>query len=245
MFTPRLTRPQTGNKYYIREPKGYNKACLGSPKDSKCDVLANCVGYANGRFNEIIGSMQYQFISNAETFYAKAKAYGLKVGKEPKLGGIMVWQKGSTLSGSDGAGHVAIVEIIYPDNRILTSESGYNANKPWWTQIRTNANGRWGQTSAYTYLGCIYNPNVKDTDKVCPYKKPTKTVLKGQKNDNVKWVQWYLRQYGFTIAVDGSFGNNTYNTVRNFQSLKGLEIDGKVGPKTRAKLAEMPNVYQI
>lgn len=245
MFTPRLTRPQAGNKYYIQSPKGYNGAILGSPKDSKCNVLANCVGYANGRFNEIVGEMKYQFICYAENFYAQAQKYKLKVGKEPKLGGIMVWQKGSTLSKVDGAGHVAIVEMIYPDNRIMTSESGWNAKKPWWTQVRTNANGRWGQNSNYIYLGCIYNPNVKDTDKVCPYKKPTKAVTKGQKGDDVKWVQWYLKQYGFTIAVDGSFGNNTYNTVCNFQSLKGLEIDGKVGPITRAKLAEMPNVYQI
>lgn len=245
MFTPRLKRPEAGNKFYIRQPKGFNGAVLGSPKDSKCDVLANCVGYANGRFNEIIGSMKYQFVMNAENFYANGRKFKLDIGQEPKLGGIMVWQKGSTLSSFDGAGHVAIVEMIYPDGRVMTSESGYNAKKPWWTQIRTNQNGRWGQNKEYTYLGCIYNPNVKDTDKVCPYKKPQRTVMNGDSGDMVRWVQWYLKQYGFNIAVDGSFGSNTLNTVKNFQSLKGLEIDGMVGPLTKNKLVEMPDVYQV
>lgn len=55
-FEMRTTKPAAGNKYYIRKVNGgYSPAIKGSPADSECDVLSNCVGYAIGRFNEIGG----------------------------------------------------------------------------------------------------------------------------------------------------------------------------------------------
>ena len=55
-FTPRLSRPESGNPYYnTRGNGGYSDAIKGKPTDPGCDVLANCVGYACGRFNEIGG----------------------------------------------------------------------------------------------------------------------------------------------------------------------------------------------
>lgn len=42
-FTPRLTRPEKGNKYYIRKVSGgYSPAIKGKPTDPDCDVLSNC-----------------------------------------------------------------------------------------------------------------------------------------------------------------------------------------------------------
>ena len=56
----RTSKPGAGNKFYITKSKGGYSTCIqGSPTDSQCNVLANCVGYACGRFNEIIGSMKY------------------------------------------------------------------------------------------------------------------------------------------------------------------------------------------
>ena len=129
----RTTKPGAGNKFYITTSKGGYSTCIqGSPTDSQCNVLANCVGYACGRFNEIIGSMKYPSLNcNAENFVSRAKSLGLKVVSYPTLGGIMVWQKGSTLSGNDGAGHVAIVERIDSANQIYTSESGYGSSAFW------------------------------------------------------------------------------------------------------------------
>lgn len=157
----RTSKPASSNKYYKTTSKGgYSWAVKGSPTDS-CDVLANCVGYANGRFAEIQGKgkIQYQLVCNAENFIEKAKSYGLKVSNKPTLGGIMVWQKGSTLNGNDGAGHVAIVEKIYNSNKIYTSESGWGG-PVFWNSTRTNTNGRWGQSSAYKFRGCIINPAI-------------------------------------------------------------------------------------
>lgn len=158
-FKPRMTKPESGNPYYnTRANGGYSNAIKGRPTDSGCDVLANCVGYAVGRFNEIggWGSCKYLSPVNAENFIQYAG--GLKVGQTPKLGACMVWRKGATLSNSDGAGHVAIVEKIISSTQIVTSESGWGASKPFWTQTRNKGNGNWGAGSGYTFLGFIYNP---------------------------------------------------------------------------------------
>lgn len=161
----RTSKPGAGNKFYITKSKGgYSECIQGKPTDKDCNVLANCVGYACGRFNEIIGKMKYPSLNcNAENFIERAKSKGLKISDKPTLGGIMVWQKG-TLKASDGAGHVCIVERIDNDNQIYTSESGYNS-KAFWNTTRTNNNKNWGQGSAYKFRGCIINPAVVDTKK--------------------------------------------------------------------------------
>jgi len=173
----RTSKPSAGNKFYITKSKGGYSTCIqGSPTDKDCNVLANCVGYACGRFNEIIGSMKYPSLNcNAENFIERAKnTYGLEISNVPTLGGIMVWQKGNTLSGNDGAGHVAIVERIDSTNQIYTSESGYGSSA-FWNSVRTNNNGRWGLGSGYIFRGCIVNPAIgKVTAPIEP--KPTKSI---------------------------------------------------------------------
>lgn len=157
-FKPRTTKPEEGNKYYITKSKGgYSGAIQGKPTDPDCNVLSNCVGYAVGRFNEIGGYGCCKYLSpvNAENFIQYAN--GLEVGQTPKLGACMVWRKGATLSNSDGAGHVAIVEKIISSTQIVTSESGWNSS-PFWTKTRNKGNGNWGAGSGYTFLGFIYNP---------------------------------------------------------------------------------------
>ena len=126
-------------------------------------LTGQCVGYAYGRFNEIggYGYCKYLTPTNAENFI-KYKNTDLKVGQIPKLGACMVWQKGNTLSGSDGAGHVAIVEKVVSDTEVYTSESGWGSSKPFWNQTRKKGSGNWGQKDTYKFLGFIYNPAVTD-----------------------------------------------------------------------------------
>lgn len=166
-FKPRLTRPEAGNKYYIRKANGgYSNAIAGKPTDKDNNVLSNCVGYAYGRFNEIgnYGYCKYLAPVNAENFIQYKGS--CKVGQTPKLGACMVWRKGATLSGSDGAGHVAIVEKVISDTEVVTSESAYGGSA-FFTQTRKKgSNGRWGSGSAYTFLGFIYNPAVSDNETV-------------------------------------------------------------------------------
>ena len=182
-FKMRTSKPGAGNKFYIRKANGGYSLCItGKPTDKNCNVLANCVGYACGRFNEIIGSMKYTSLNcNAENFIERAKSLGLKISSKPTLGGIMVWQKGSTLSGSDGAGHVEVVEKIYDNNHIYTSSSGYGSSA-FWNSHRYNSNGRWGLGSGYKFRGCIINPAVKEE---APAKDPDPVALKYRIGDTV------------------------------------------------------------
>lgn len=182
MFTVRTAKPGAGNKCYIRQATGGWNSCIqGSPTDSQCNVLANCVGYANGRFNEIYNeitgnrSNKYNTLNcNAENFIERARNAGLEVGQTPRAGAIMCWQKGATLSGSDGAGHVAVVERVNSDGSVYTSESGYGSSA-FWNQTRYNSNGRWGIGSGYTFRGFIYNPAVKETQPT-PQPAPKKSL---------------------------------------------------------------------
>ena len=128
------------------------------------------------------GCCKYLRPVNAENFIQFAG--GLEVGQTPKLGACMVWRKGATLSGSDGAGHVAIVEKIISATEIVTSESGYGSSTPFWTKTRKKGNGNWGAGSGYTFLGFIYNPAVKDGATVVP---STPTPSTGTTSDELKY----------------------------------------------------------
>lgn len=172
MFQMRTSKPEAGNKYYIRKANGgYSNAIQGSPTDPDCNVLANCVGYAIGRFNEIggYGYCKYLASVNAENFIQYKGS--CEVSMEPSVGAVMVWRKGATLSGNDGAGHVAIVERVDSPTQVFTSESGYGS-KAFWNSTRKKGDGNWGIGAGYTFLGFIKNPAVKDE----PIPQPVKTV---------------------------------------------------------------------
>lgn len=213
-FTPRLTRPTSGNKYYIRKANGgYSNAIAGKPTDSQCDVLSNCVGYAYGRFNEIGGYGYCKYLApvNAENFMDYKGS--CKVGQTPKVGACMVWQKGATLSGSDGAGHVAIVEKVISDTEVVTSESGWNSAKPFWTSTRKKgSNGRWGAGSGYKFLGFIYNPAVSDSDNAV---KPANAYNDTSLKEFIKSVQTAIG-----AAVDGIAGPETLSKTITVSSKK-------------------------
>lgn len=70
-----------------------------------------------------------------------------------------------------------------------------------------------------------------------PYPAPTATVKKGDKGTPVRWVQDKLRKAGYGVSNDGSFGPATERAVKKYQKERGLEVDGRVGPATRASLA--------
>lgn len=238
-YKPRTTKPEAGNKFYNTKANGgYSTAIIGKPTDKGCNVLANCVGYAFGRFNEIGNNTKMDWLQpvNAENFYQTAINQGFTVSQAPSLGAVAVWQKGPTLSSSDGAGHVAIVEKIYSETQILTSESGYNCSNPFWTQVRNKGNGDWGCGTGYKFLGFIKNPAVEDTKKN-PYKEPKRALRLGDNGEDVMWLQWELKERGLLAdKVDGSFGYYTLGALLCFQFLNSLEVDGVCGPATRAAL---------
>ena len=156
----------SGNKNFITTGSGGWNTCIkGYPNDPNADCLANCVGYASGRFNEIINEARettgctYKYLNcNAEWFIERAQQAGLQIGSTPRVGAIMCWQHGTVDGGGDGAGHVAIVERVYSNSSVYTSESGYGSTA-FWNQSRSNSNGRWGCGSSYSFRGFIYLPS--------------------------------------------------------------------------------------
>jgi surface antigen len=236
MFKPRLTRPEAGNKYYIRIASGgWSRAVKGYPTDNQCDVLSNCVGYSFGRFHEIANRPEMDLFDpvNAENIFQNAKDHGLKTGDTPKLGALIVWQKGATLKPDDGAGHVAVVERIDSDGAILTSESGWGAANPFWTTLRKPP---FGYLSGYKLLGFVYQPEGSKN----PYPEPTRVLKRPSYGEDVKWLQYELVEAGYLreSEIDGDFGNITFGALLAFQFDCAIEVDGICGPKTKEMLKQ-------
>ena len=225
MFTPRLTKPEKGNKYYNTIANGgISTAIVGSPTDAGCNVLANCVGYAAGRFNEIIGQncfVHFRYAPDPDQWIVLAQAEGLRTGSEPQLGAVAVWRH-----------HVAIVEEIHADGSITTSESGYGCANPCWTSKRVKGSGNWSAGSEYRFLGFIYLPEGAGGDV------PEGLIRKGDSGLAVTWLQTRLTAEGYLPKgqIDGIFGNFTLGALLAFQFEHGLAVDGICGPATKAAL---------
>lgn len=149
----RTTRPEAGNKYYIRKASGGYSTCIqGKPTDKWCDVLSNCVGYACGAANEELGLgyEKYHLNCNAENFIERAIASGLSVYKTPQVGDIICWEGTGSL-----AGHVGMVIEVVNNNCIKVAQSGWGSSNPFYITTNYNNNGRWGLSSNYPFRGFI------------------------------------------------------------------------------------------
>jgi len=60
--------------------------------------------------------------------------------------------------------------------------------------------------------------------------------LTGPDDHHVEQIQKRITQLGYPLTADSAFGPRTDAGVRWFQKLKGLSVDGRVGPKTWAAL---------
>lgn len=63
-----------------------------------------------------------------------------------------------------------------------------------------------------------------------------KAIKYGMKGDEVSNLQTSLKNAGYNIDVDGSFGPQTLDAVKKYQAANGLTVDGMVGPQTSAVL---------
>ena len=95
-YIMRTTRPNNDKNYIVTGSGGWNTCIKGNPTYAPANALANCVGYASGRFNEIInlakdttGCTYTRLNCNASGFVDRAKSAGLEVSSIPRRGSIM------------------------------------------------------------------------------------------------------------------------------------------------------------
>ena len=98
--------------------------------------------------------------ANAELWYNNTSD-GYDRGSTPKLGAVICWH--SARSG----GHVAIVEEIYSDGTINTSNSAYGGKRFYMKKLSPP---NYYMGNSYTFQGFIYNPT-----EFTPFTPPTPT----------------------------------------------------------------------
>lgn len=64
------------------------------------------------------------------------------------------------------------------------------------------------------------------------------TISYGSSGEEVKKLQKSLNEKGYSLSVDGVFGNKTRDAVKDYQKKNGLSVDGIVGNKTWGALTK-------
>lgn len=238
-YKPRLSAPSATNKNYLHYSKGGYNYCIHI-KNGSC--LPNCVGYAWGRWREILGKKHNLSTANAENWWGHTSD-GYKRGQTPKLGAVMCWRKGKAGNSADGAGHVAVVEKINADGSVTYSNSNYSG-----TRFYTNTlKPPYKLGSAYTFQGFIYLPvsfdePKKETVKSDSFLPSRGYFKKGDVSPNVGKIADFMRKnfpyYTSEKALGNIYGDYIIKAVKGFQKRTGLKVDGYFGEKTLEKLTE-------
>ena len=225
-YSPRLTEPSTDNAYYtswnVFHTSGYGML------DYSGNKRGNCTCYAYGRSYENLGTKPNLSTSNAENWYNYNRNNGYYLyGSTPELGAVVVWSKGVIGNSDDGAGHVAVVEVISGDT-VTTSESGWKSFY-FKTVTRSASHSNFSAASSYTLQGFIYvmgsNPITPDTEAPVVSRAYTSNVsgnsftINCDVYDNVAVTRAYIIVWGpggnsgngFNIDVFNNF-NYTINT---------------------------------
>ena len=215
-FKPRLSAPAATDKHWIHTSKGGLNSCILISGNS---CLPNCVGYAWGRFYEILGKAPKLSRANAEMWFGTKDGY--KRGQTPKLGAVICWRKGKAGWASDGAGHVAIVEKVNDDGSIVFSESGYKAFR-----FRTRVlRPPYAIGSAYVFQGFIYNPAVKDAAKGKKYKALGNMKFRAKPDLDSTVLDTVEKGTVLTGTVDkNGWLKTTYNGKTGYVRQKGQKV---------------------
>jgi hypothetical protein len=223
-YTPRTTAPSSNNKNYLHTSAGGYNSCILIGGGS---CLPNCVGYAWGRWRELLGKNHKLSRGNAENWYLNT-ADGYKRGKTPKLGAVMCWRKGQVYNGNDGAGHVAVVEKIKANGDVETSESDYGGSR-FKKRTYTKASG-YSLGSSYTFQGFIYPP--VNFEEEAP-KKTTSTTSTTSKTSKYKTGDYIVtasllnvRSGPGTNYAKKSFKQLTANAQKQVKALAGYKANG-------------------
>ena len=102
--------------------------------------MSDVGGYYNWAFGQCTWWAQYlrkdenlMHMGNAQYWASGARSRGYAVGYTPRVGATVVFQPG--VQGAGGAGHVAHVVKVYPDNWFLVSEMNFYWNGGGWGRV--------------------------------------------------------------------------------------------------------------
>lgn len=149
-YYKRTEAPSKDDKNYIKTTYGGYNYCINI---SNGQVLPNCVGYAWGRWRELLGEKHNLSRGNAENWWEHKDEY--ERGSKPRLGAVACWKQGKTGVSSDGAGHVAIVED-YGDGWIKVSQSNYKGVR--FEVVKYYDKGNGYENKGLEFQGFIYCP---------------------------------------------------------------------------------------
>lgn len=174
-------------------------------------INTDCSGLIFGYTGKLLGSSQ---------LYSQAKSR-LSIKEWSKFAkGVVLWRQG----------HVG----VYVGDGKVVEAKGIN-----YGVVESDINNNpWKYGLVFSWMDYEYKDKVTITTskQPNPYKEPTKTIGKGCKGNEVKWLQYELVESGYKLEIDGSFGNQTLAALKSFQQSAKLEVDGKCGPKTRKAL---------
>ena len=206
-FTPLLSAPSATDKNWIHTSKGGYNSCI-LIKGNSC--LPNCVGYAWGRWRQLLGRAPALSRANAEDWWSYGDGY--KRGQTPKLGAVACWRKGKAGYGGDGAGHVAIVEHIAADGTVTFSNSAYGGSRFYTHKMKK---GNYSLGSTYVFQGFIYYPENFDEKPATSTKPATKTV-----------TYQVVEKTGMNVRAKASSGSKKVGTVSYGSKIKSSKQSG-------------------
>ncbi len=112
------------------------------------------------------------------------------------------------------------------DRKIKCEQAVNDEGRKRWTCTRTARPCRVGLAS--NNGGSSGNGDSSNVDY-----EPIDTVLRrGMNGEQVKTLQYLLRQAGYDVEIDGDFGRGTEKALIAFQKKSGVAVDGRAGPKT-------------
>lgn len=129
--------------FCIEEPETHTMVLKGGI------LTGQCVGYAYGRFMEIMGTTTCNLSTDNAGLWFGYTQDGYERGQTPQLGAVICWRNPGR------AGHVAIVEKINADGSIVTSNSAWNSTRYY---VQTLYPPAYTWSSNYILQGFIYNP---------------------------------------------------------------------------------------
>lgn len=218
-------KPANSNKVKYNT-KYYGKEVSGSSYPWCC-VFVWWVFAAAGASDLFYGGKK---TANCGTLYTYHKNKGQSIKGNYKPGDIIFFN----FSGKTSTEHVGICIEYNKSKGTITTIDGNTG-----TTNEANGGAVMYRTRALKYVVAAYRP--KYSSAAAPDRKTYAINLpllsKGDYGDDVKALQILLTGRGYsTKGFDGSFGNNTYSALVNFQEANKLATDGKCGPATWSAL---------